>query len=627
MLRSRSAARNRVSRRTAPVSASIHWKPLRDPHYVLASLQPDQGGRRQIFAQQAVLARLCTRAQNARGLLGLLLGRQYDCPDTGTKYVLIESLGATAPVPPVEGMITAALAQLIESRANDSSLECVGWCTAGPSAERLAPSLAAIHTSVFKAWQPVLVIADNGSAGGFFLHDALESRWFHAPFYEVIEQKGNHRSGKPTCTAWPTYLTTETVVPFVPARVTEAAARPRPPVITSRPARAHRASSGVLANLWRSGTKPPQDVSMESQSTSTVSSVGPARGPVTSSATLGRVARWLAGVGAVMHAASRRARQASSNALRSAVSFGSATVRQALVSFRSAMTERAAKRTRIATERDERARAKRAAEAAAATARRTAEARLAAQAKLAAEARAAAKTKAAAEEKAAADAERAARAQLAAEAKRASEAKRVSEAKRASEARHAAEAKRSGEARTAATPNGSDAMPPSLHRARTAPPPILGADMDDTTSSDRPDRYLALARREGFEVWFELKYGTPERAETSWILHQPALGLRLTLATSDEHVYEARLHYNLRVDDDALLQATAPEYRDLASRTIYVCEGCLDQLRARCRQLRATGALVREWKVAPGLHAPTTAHPPRGAPDSGGYDTRVSARE
>src|SRR5688572_6340035 len=102
MLRSRSPARNRVSRRTAPVSASIHWKPLRDPHYVLASLQPDQGGRRQIFAQQAALARLYTLAQNAGGhLLGLLLGRQYNCPDTGTKYVLIESLGATAPVPPV----------------------------------------------------------------------------------------------------------------------------------------------------------------------------------------------------------------------------------------------------------------------------------------------------------------------------------------------------------------------------------------------------------------------------------------------------------------------------------------------------------------------------------------------
>ena len=129
-------------------------------------------------------------------------------------------------------------------------------------------------------------------------------------------------------------------------------------------------------------------------------------------------------------------------------------------------------------------------------------------------------------------------------------------------------------------PNGDGATPPSVRRARTAPPPIPVADNDDTTSSDRPDRFVALAQREGFVVWSQLKYGTTERAETAWALHQSELGLRLTLATSDEHVYKASLHYNLRVNDDALLQATAPEHRDLASRTIYVCEGCLDQLRA-----------------------------------------------
>src|SRR5262245_13747291 len=94
MFRSRSPARNGVRRKAAPVSSSILWKPLRDPHYVLASLQRDQGGRRQVFARQAVLARAYTVAQTARSpLIGLLLGNQYDCPDTGTKYILIEALG------------------------------------------------------------------------------------------------------------------------------------------------------------------------------------------------------------------------------------------------------------------------------------------------------------------------------------------------------------------------------------------------------------------------------------------------------------------------------------------------------------------------------------------------------
>ena len=168
--------------------------------------------------------------------------------------------------------------------------------------------------------------------------------------------------------------------------------------------------------------------------------------------------------------------------------------------------------------------------------------------------------------------------------------------------------KRAGEAaRPSQTPNGASAAasaPPPLRTPTTANP---AADLDDTTAADRPDRFVALARREGFEVWSELKFGTRERPETAWILHHPALGIRLTLATSDERVYEACLHYNLRVDDDMLLYATAPGHRDLASRTIYVREGCLDHLRARCRELRATGALVREWKVAPGLHTPPSA--------------------
>src|SRR5688572_656301 len=101
MLLSRSPAHKRVRRQAAPASASIHWKPLRDPHYVVSSLQPEDGGRRQIFAEQAVLARLHALARHGSSqLLGLLLGRLFDCPETGTKYLLIEKLGETAPTPP-----------------------------------------------------------------------------------------------------------------------------------------------------------------------------------------------------------------------------------------------------------------------------------------------------------------------------------------------------------------------------------------------------------------------------------------------------------------------------------------------------------------------------------------------
>jgi fused signal recognition particle receptor len=127
-------------------------------------------------------------------------------------------------------------------------------------------------------------------------------------------------------------------------------------------------------------------------------------------------------------------------------------------------------------------------------------------------------------------------------------------------------------------------------------------DFEDTSSSDRVFRYLALARREGFDLSEKIERGGPEDEETVWLLHESESGLRLIVVTSGEDVREASLHYNLRTEDDALLRATAAEHRDLESRTIYRREACLHDLRARCRRLRATGALERDWKVAPTFH-------------------------
>jgi hypothetical protein len=81
----------------------------------------------------------------------------------------------------------------------------------------------------------------------------------------------------------------------------------------------------------------------------------------------------------------------------------------------------------------------------------------------------------------------------------------------------------------------------------------------------------------------------------------------LTVVTSDLGVREAVLHYNLRTDDDGLLRRTPPEHRDLDSRTMYVRESAVEGLRARIRCLRATGALVREWKISPPIDLPQVA--------------------
>jgi len=128
-------------------------------------------------------------------------------------------------------------------------------------------------------------------------------------------------------------------------------------------------------------------------------------------------------------------------------------------------------------------------------------------------------------------------------------------------------------------------------------------DGDDTSRHDPPFRYLALASREGFVVIANSDSGRPDHLE-SWLLEQPEVGMLLTVLTSDRSVCEATLHYNLHVEDDARLDRTPPEYRDLESRTIYGREAVVENLRARCQRLRQTGALVREWKVSPPIDLP-----------------------
>ena len=83
----------RVRRQARPVGISILWKPLRDPHYVVASLQPGGGGLRQIFAHQSTLTELqaLARANPEQAMAGLLLGKRLDCSLNLTPYVLIES--------------------------------------------------------------------------------------------------------------------------------------------------------------------------------------------------------------------------------------------------------------------------------------------------------------------------------------------------------------------------------------------------------------------------------------------------------------------------------------------------------------------------------------------------------
>jgi hypothetical protein len=127
------------------------------------------------------------------------------------------------------------------------------------------------------------------------------------------------------------------------------------------------------------------------------------------------------------------------------------------------------------------------------------------------------------------------------------------------------------------------------------------ADADDPSISDEPYQYLAHAKREGFELVEKIYRDSAEHPETVWLLWEKQSGLRLIVVTTEDAVREATLHYNLHTDDDSVLETTAPQLRDLESRTVYGSESCLHDLRVRCRRLRASGALQRDWKVSPSL--------------------------
>ena len=753
----------RVRRQARPAGISILWKPLRDPHYVVASLQPGGGGLRQIFVQQSTLRELQALARNPeQSIAGLLLGRRLDCSVTSTPYVLIESHVDVTLSSLDERVIAGEIQALRGKVARRKSIEVLGWFCANRSpGAAVSPAHAAIHSACFEErWQTILNFANGGKAGAFFLYDYSAARWFHAPFYEVTDTKPASRAPRPTCVAWPAYLTTADIVPLATEPVSPP---PRDSLGVARPAaRVRRApASDPLAGVGRAAEAARRSAldlakslggvaaKTSREASETIERIRAERAAIAArrkaeadadrvraeqqrakEAAERRAAREDAKrreaelekqraaeaealraekaearrkaaeeaerVRAVEAEAKRKAAEAEAEAKRKAAeeaerrrAVEAAAKRQAAEAQARRRAEEAEKRRaaeaearRLAAEEAERKAAeeaqrkaaleaqikaakeearKKAAEearrkaaeaeqrrvAAADKARREAEEeekRRAAAAETRRQAAEAAARRRAAEAEARrvaeAEAEARRRAEAEAQARREEEeagARRLAEAEARQRAREAearrmseeAEARRIAEAVEARRKAEEDAeeerrkaavaevlrisveVAAMREKLARAPAPVEGAkpkparagsalpDVEDTTASDGPYRYLALARREGFEVTEKIERGTAEQPETIWLLHESEFGLRLIVVTTDETVREASLHYNLRTTDSASDGTTALENNGSEPRTVYGREDCLQGLRSRCRRLRATGALERDWKVAP----------------------------
>ena len=236
-----------------PVENSIHWKPLRDPHYVLASMQSGSEGFHSIFVEQAVLVRVqeTTRATHG-GAVGLLLGRRYVCSDTGSTYMLIDSLLEQTMVNRSEALLGVAVGELLAKRRADDAVAVLGWFCSYHSHEQGFPTPAAsVHAALFpNPYQVALVLASDASSGGFFRHDRLGSRWYHTPFYEVTPATTSANQPKASAIAWPDYMTNTEVVrlPTRPSPIAEAGGtegEPRPSLLRSLVTRSDARKGGA----------------------------------------------------------------------------------------------------------------------------------------------------------------------------------------------------------------------------------------------------------------------------------------------------------------------------------------------------------------------------------------------
>jgi hypothetical protein len=213
--------RQHATRRPMPVEQSVHWKPQHDSHYVVASLQPGEGGRRSILVRQQTLFRAETlvRSSHGRHVFGLMLGQFYSCPNTGLDYVVIESLLEQHPAAN-EDEVAARIAAAVREWHDERRAHILGWyCGAATVTPRPSASTAEIHDSYFaQPWQTAVVIgaAPGSTNGAFFLHDRLNSRWFHAPFYELLDHAPSPNQPKPTCITWTDYMTADPVALVVP---------------------------------------------------------------------------------------------------------------------------------------------------------------------------------------------------------------------------------------------------------------------------------------------------------------------------------------------------------------------------------------------------------------------------
>src|SRR5687767_11507614 len=155
------AKQEHVAYKPLPISRSIHWMPVRESHHIVASLQHGNGGRRQLFVQQEILAALnAVGTLRGRAVFGLLLGGLYECPATRVGYLVIHTIGEHAALKgdsPVHAL-RAAIASIPSRRTS----AIMGWyyIAAGiePASRTANEQLVSDAAGLLRPWQTTLTV-------------------------------------------------------------------------------------------------------------------------------------------------------------------------------------------------------------------------------------------------------------------------------------------------------------------------------------------------------------------------------------------------------------------------------------------------------------------------------------
>src|SRR6266487_5909705 len=219
----------RFPRQPLPTEQSVLWRPA-----VQELARPDDEPSLIFIAQRALAAvedHLVSAPHEA--LLGFLVGRVFETPETGMPYVIVHG-AVRVPQMIVDGASERVVAQALAAAQRMLPPEdgvVVGWYRSDPTGVlKISADDHRAHVRHFhRPWQFALVVTirPTGTRGGFFRPAGDPgSPVVYLPFYELLDAETYRDGWKHPRVSWSTYWSPD------PAVWRTQAESPRPPRIT-----------------------------------------------------------------------------------------------------------------------------------------------------------------------------------------------------------------------------------------------------------------------------------------------------------------------------------------------------------------------------------------------------------